>query len=73
MTPVERELLDAIHKVDKNMSSKLIELETKIDDSISGRFKDNERRITKLEENQRWVIMAIVGSVITAVMAFILK
>lgn len=73
MTPVERELLDAIHKVDKNMSSKLIELETKIDDSISGRFKDNERRITKLEENQRWVVIAIIGSVITALMGFILK
>lgn len=73
MTPVERELLDAIHKVDKNMSSKLIELETKIDDSISGRFKDNERRITKLEENQRWVVIAIIGSVITAIMGFILK
>lgn len=69
MSPVERELLNAIHGVDK----KVVELETKIDDAISGRFKDLERRTKNLEVNQRWLVLAILGSVLTAIMNVILK
>lgn len=63
----ERKLLDAIHSVEK----KVISLETKIDDSVKNRFNDNERRITALESNQRWVVLAVIGSVIAAVMSII--
>jgi hypothetical protein len=65
----EREILDAIHELD----NKVTKLETKIDDSVSGRFKDNERRIGNLETNQRWVVISIIGIVLTAVMNLILK
>jgi hypothetical protein len=65
----EREILDAIHELD----NKVTKLETKIDDSVSGRFKDNERRIGNLETNQRWVVISIIGIVLSAVMNLILK
>jgi len=63
----ERKLLDAIHSVEK----RVVGLETKIDDSVNGRFKDNERRISALESNQRWVVLAVIGSVLAAVMSII--
>ena len=63
----ERKLLDAIHNVEK----RVVSLETKIDDSVTNRFNDNERRITALESNQRWVVLAVIGSVIAAIMSVI--
>ena len=65
----ERGILDAIHELD----NKVTKLETKIEDAVSGRFKDNERRIGNLETNQRWVVISIIGIVLTAVMNLILK
>lgn len=62
-----RKLLNAIHNVEK----RVITLETKIDDSVNGRFKDNERRISALENNQRWIVLAILGSVIASLMKLI--
>ncbi len=69
MQPYEKELLQAIHNVDK----KVEKLEIKIDDSVNGRFKDNERRIDQLEKNQRWVVLAVIGSVLTALLNIVLK
>ncbi len=69
MAPYEKELLTAIHKVEKKVDI----LETKIDDSVNGRFKDNERRIDQLEKNQRWVVLAVIGSVLTALLNIVLK
>lgn len=63
----ETKLLNAIHNVEK----KVVGLETKLDESVNGRFKDNERRISQLESNQRWVVLAVIGSVIAAVMSII--
>lgn len=68
MDDKELELLDAIHKVDK----RVVNLESKIDDSVNGRFKDNERRLTKLEDNQRWLVLAIVSSIVGAIMKLVL-
>lgn len=64
-----QELLDAIHRVDK----RVVTLETKIDDSINGRFKEHDRRLLNLEANQRWVALAVIASVLTAVMTLVLK
>ncbi|MEG0327735.1 MAG: hypothetical protein RR565_04675 [Erysipelothrix sp.] len=69
MDEKELELLDAIHKVDK----RVVNLESKIDNSVNGRFKENERRITNLEDNQRWVSLAVIGACIAAIMSLILK
>lgn len=69
MAPYEKELLQAIHNVDK----KVEKLETKIDEFVNGRFKDNERRIDQLEKNQRWVVLAVIGSVLTALLNIVLK
>lgn len=65
----ELSLLDAIHKVDK----RVVNLESKIDDSVNGRFKDIERRTTKLEDNQRWLVLAVVGAVVAALLKIVLK
>lgn len=73
MVPVEKELLKAIHTLDKNVEARITKLEIKIDDGITGRFKDNERRITNLEANQNKVIWSIIGTVLLAVMSLILK
>ena len=62
------ELLKAIHAVE----SRVVGLETKIDDSVNGRFKDNERRIHSLEVNQRWVVIAIIGAVLGSVINLII-
>ncbi len=80
MNEVEKELLQAIHTVEikvtdaiSDVNTKVSALETKIDDSVSGRFKDNERRIALLESNQRWVVMAIIGSVVLAVLNLVIR
>ncbi|CAM3617310.1 hypothetical protein G7061_04270 [Erysipelothrix sp. HDW6B] len=69
MDEKELSLLDAIHKVDK----RVVNLESKIDDSVNGRFKDIERRTTKLEDNQRWLVLAVVGAVVAALLKIVLK
>lgn len=69
MDEKEIELLNAIHKVDK----RVVNLESKIDNSVNGRFKENERRIANLEDNQRWVSLAVIGACIAAIMSLILK
>lgn len=38
-----------------------------------GRFKEHDRRISGLENNQRWLVLAVIGSLLTAVMKIILK
>ena len=73
MSPNEKELLHAIHTLDKNVEKRIGKLETKIDDGISGRFKDNERRITNLENNQSKLAWAIISSIIVATMTLVLK
>lgn len=73
MVEAEKKLMEAIHNLDKNMEKRIVKLETKIDDGINGRFKDNERRITNLESNQAKLAWAIIGSILTAIMAMILK
>ena len=69
MTEVEKSLLDAIHKVDKKVG----ELDNTINKAIEGRFKDHERRIGNVENNQRWVIYAIIGVVISAILNVVMN
>ena len=65
----DAKLLTAIHEVKEDVR----ELRTKLDDSVNGRFIDNERRIQALEANQRWITLAVLGSVIGAVLNVILN
>lgn len=51
MSPNEKELLQAIHTLDKNTEKRFIKLETKMDDSVTGQFKDIRRRIDTTENN----------------------
>lgn len=65
----DTKLLSAIHEVKEDVR----ELRTKIDESVNGRFKDNERRIHSLETNQRWLVLGVLGAVLGALMNVILK
>lgn len=65
------ELSEDVNVVKTDLSSikKQIEMQPKIDQE---RFNNHNTRITNLENNQRWVILAILGTVINAVMQIIL-
>lgn len=69
MDPTDVKLLEAIHEVKEEVGI----LKSKIDDSVNGRFKDNERRLDNIEANQRWMGLAVLGAVIAAVMKLIFK
>lgn len=69
MDETDVQLLQAIHNVEKQV----VGLKATIDDSVTGRFKDNERRLGNLESNQSKLIWAVVGANIAAVMSMILK
>lgn len=69
MDETDVKLLQAIHGLDK----KIVSLETKIDESVNGRFKDHERRLNSLESNVRWTIIAFMGAIIAAIMKAIVK
>lgn len=72
-SPMDTQLLQAIHNVEKNTEVRFARLETKIDDSVNGRFKDHERRIAGIEANIKWLAIAIIGPVIVAIMSLVLK
>ena len=65
----DAKLLTAIHEVKEDVR----ELRTKLDDSVNGRFIDNERRIHALEANQRWIVLAVLGAVLGALINVILN
>ena len=69
MDETDVKLLQAIHGLDK----KIVNLETKIDESVNSRFKDHERRLSSLESNVRWTIIAFMGAIIAAIMNAIIK
>lgn len=43
------------------------------DKNVDHKFVTHDKRITSLETNQRWVIIAILGVVVNAVMQLIIK
>lgn len=69
MAPNEKELLNAINDVKIDVR----ELKTTVEKSVEGRFKDHDRRISGLENNQSKFAWAIISTIIVAVMAIILK
>lgn len=69
MDDTDVKLLQAIHNVEKQV----VGLKATIDDSVSGRFKDNERRIGNLENNQAKLIWAVIAANIASVLSMILK
>ena len=47
-------------------------LEIQIRDSVNGRFNYLESRVDKLEKNQQWVILAILGAVLAGVLKLVI-
>lgn len=68
-------------KFEREVLDRLMRLETKIDlqdykgiqekvDSASNIAKNNEERISKLEDAQKWIIRLVLGVIVSAIVAF---
>ena len=73
------EIVNDINDVKVEVSSikKQIEMQPKIDKelhkSIDGRLNGQESRIKRLEDNQRWVVIAVIGTVLNALLQLVLR
>lgn len=64
------QLITEVHKIDKNVT----EIKTKLEYTeklLNEKINNHDERIDKLENNQRWVAIAIVGYVITQLLGLI--
>lgn len=72
------------NKFEREVLDRLIRLETKIDlqdykglsekvEIASNKADSNEERIKKLEDSYKWVVRALIGAIISAVIAIVLK
>lgn len=68
-------------KFEREVLDRLMRLETKIDmqdykgiqekvENASNIAKNNEERISKLEDSQKWIVRLVLGVLITAIVAF---
>ena len=71
-------------KFEREVLDRLMRLETKIDmqdykgiqEKVENAYnlsKNNEERITKLEDAQKWLIRLVLGAVILGILAFVYK
>lgn len=65
----DTKLLKAIHNVEKQV----VQLQTQIDDSVNRRFNDVERRVSNNENAILFAVVAIVGTVLTAIISVVIK
>lgn len=64
------QLINEVHKIDKNVT----EIKTKLEYTeklLNEKINNHDERIDKLENNQRWVVIVIIGYVITQVIGLI--
>lgn len=72
------------NKFEREVLDRLIRLETKIDlqdykglsekvDNSLNKAENNEDRIKKLEDTNKWVIRTVIGAILIAVLALIIK
>ena len=64
------QIITEVHKIDKNVT----EIKTKLEYTeklLNEKINNHDERIDKLENNQRWVAIAIVGYVITQLLGLI--
>lgn len=65
--------MDDLKEVLIDIRERLVRVETKIDDSIKDRMDKQDKRIDKLEDNQTWLWRTTIGSIIGAIITFIIK
>lgn len=72
------------NKFEREVLDRLIRLETKIDlqdykglsekvDNALNKSENNEERIKKLEDSNKWVVRAVIGAILGAILALVLK
>ena len=64
-------------KVEVSSIKKQIDMQPRIDNelhkAIDGRINGQENRIKRLEDNQRWVVIAVIGTVLNALLQLVLR
>jgi flagellar capping protein FliD len=55
----------------QDVRERLIRIEGKIENTYE-KYSTLEKRVTKLEENNTWLMRAIIGQMVAAVIAFII-
>lgn len=45
----------------------------RIEERLGNKIEDLDKRVTKLEKNQAWVVMAVLVTVITALLKLVIK
>lgn len=69
----EREVLSRLTRIETRLEEQdFKKLTEKVDTALS-KSENNEKRIQKLEESNSWIIKTILASIITAILAVILK
>lgn len=64
------QIITEVHKIDKNVT----EIKTKLEYTeklLNEKISNHDERIDKLENNQRWVVIVIIGYVITQLIGLI--
>ena len=64
------QLINEVHKIDKNVT----EIKTKLEYTeklLNEKINNHDERIDKLENNQRWVVIVIIGYVIKQLIGLI--
>jgi hypothetical protein len=72
------------NKFEREVLDRLIRLETKIDlqdykglgekvDIALNKAENNEERVKKLEDSNKWVVRAVIGAILGAILALVLK
>lgn len=72
------------NKFQREVLDRLMRLETKIDlqdykgisekvDSALNKARNNEERINKLEDSNKWITRLVIGAIIGGILAFVFK
>ena len=66
----EREVLERLTAIETKLDLQDYKgIQEKVESSLN-KAKNNEERISKLEDSQRWLVRLVLGVVITAIVAF---
>jgi len=69
----EREVLDRLMRLETKIDMQDYKgIQEKVDNSLN-LAKNNEERISKLEDAQKWIIRLVLGAVILGILGFIYK
>lgn len=66
------DLVEKVTRIDERLSRQPL-IDKAKEENVAQKFSDHERRISGLETNQKWVVLAVLGVVINAIVQLIFK